>query len=66
MNKTVSPIISLNYKDLMTPGVQIELSPDEAKALGAFEETALSETDAWEANSDVNVDVDMKEAQDAL
>lgn len=54
----------------MTPGVQIELSPDAATALGAFEETALSEADAWEANSDVNVDVDvdvdMKEAQDAL
>jgi type IV secretion system protein VirB1 len=62
LNKTISPIISLNYKDLMAPGVQIELTPDEAEALGAFEETALSEADAWEANTDV----DMKEAQNAL
>jgi type IV secretion system protein VirB1 len=46
----------------MAPGVQIELTPDEAEALGAFEETALSEADAWEANTDV----DMKEAQNAL
>ena len=28
----------------------------EAEALGAFEETALTEADAWEANADLDAD----------
>ena len=52
------PVISLDKQDFQTPGVQIELDPDEAELLGAFEETALSESDAWEANIDV---ADIKE-----
>jgi hypothetical protein len=36
----------------MTPGVMVEVDPDVAGELGAFEETALSEDDAWDANVD--------------
>jgi hypothetical protein len=36
----------------MTPGVMVEVDPDAAEALGAFEETGLSEEDAWEAAID--------------
>lgn len=53
MSDTLKPIISLDYQDVQTPGVQVELEPDEAESLGAFEESALSEADAWEANTDV-------------
>ena len=53
MSSPFDPIISLNPADLMTPGIQVELDPDEAEALGAFAETALSEADAWEANMDL-------------
>jgi hypothetical protein len=31
----------------------VEVDPDEAEALGAFEEIALSEADAWESNADL-------------
>ena len=47
------PIVTTCLDDLLTPGVMVELTPDDAEALGAFEETALSEADAWEANMDV-------------
>ena len=53
MNNPNPPIISEQLTDLATPGVMVELDPDEAEALGAFEETALSEADAWEANADI-------------
>ncbi|AZQ13286.1 conjugal transfer protein TraD [Shewanella khirikhana] len=32
--------------DSETPGFQAEFSPEEAEAIGAFEETALTESDA--------------------
>jgi hypothetical protein len=31
----------------------VEVDPEEAEAIGAFEETALSEADAWDANADL-------------
>jgi hypothetical protein len=46
------PLVSLSLDDLMTPGVMVEVDPDVAGELGAFEETALSEDDAWDANAD--------------
>lgn len=46
-------LLSDDYRDLMTPGVVVELDAGEAESLGAFEETALSEADAWKANTDV-------------
>lgn len=50
---TSPPILSRNLDDALTPGVLVEVDPAEAEALGAFEETALSEQDAWEANADL-------------
>lgn len=46
------PIISQNLDDFGLPGVIVEVDPETAEELGAFEETALSEEDAWESNSD--------------
>lgn len=47
------PVISTNIDDILIPGVQVELTAEEAEQLGAFEETALSEEDAWESNCDL-------------
>ena len=52
------PLMSRSPDDLLMPGVVVEVTPDEAAAMGAFEETALSEDDAWEANADVGVEAD--------
>ena len=46
-------LLSDDFGDLMTPGVVVEMDAGEAESLGAFEETALSEDDAWEANADL-------------
>lgn len=46
MEKVYSDIVSRHFDDFMIPGVLVEVDPDEAEALGAFEETALSEEDA--------------------
>lgn len=48
-----SPIVSTDYADFLTPGVVIELDPDQADDLGAFHEDALSLDDALDANADV-------------
>ena len=45
--------LSDSMADLLVPGVVVELDTAEAEALGAFEERALTETDAWEANADL-------------
>jgi len=55
--KTV-PVVSTSMKDAGTPGVQVEYSADDAAAFGAFEETALSEADAWESNTDAGAGMD--------
>jgi len=47
------PVISTHIDDILIPGVQVELTAEEAEQLGAFEETALSEEDAWESNCDL-------------
>jgi hypothetical protein len=49
----MTPVFSNDYLDLTTPGVVVELTPDQAEALGAFEEDALSADEAWDANPDV-------------
>ncbi len=46
-------LLSDDIRDLTTPGVVVELDAGEAESLGAFEETALSEADAWQANADL-------------
>lgn len=52
----VTPVISQSADDAEIPGVQVEYTPEEADRNGAFEETALSELDAWEANADILLD----------
>jgi hypothetical protein len=46
-------MLSDDLADLMVPGVVVELDAGEAESLGAFEETALTEADAWDANADL-------------
>lgn len=47
------PIHSSNINDAETPGVVVDLDQETAEREGAFEETALSEEEAWEANADL-------------
>ncbi|WP_277594470.1 hypothetical protein [Pseudomonas chlororaphis] len=41
---------------LMAAGVVVEVDPDVAEAMGAFEETALTEAEAWESNADIDTE----------
>lgn len=52
MSSHHNPIFSTDLSEFLTPGVIVEVDPDESEDLGAFEETALDEASAWEANSD--------------
>ena len=49
-------VLSENFADMTTPGVVVVLDASEAEQLGAFEETALTEADAWESNLDLEAD----------
>ena len=49
-------VLSENFADVTTPGVVVVLDASEAEQLGAFEETALTEADAWESNLDLEPD----------
>jgi type IV secretion system protein VirB1 len=46
------PIVSSQAAAPATEAVEIEHDPDSAESWGAFEETALSEADAWASNED--------------
>lgn len=46
------PLLTDSEADLTTPGVQVVYDPEAAESWGAFEEDALSEADAWDANAD--------------
>ncbi|AQX20927.1 hypothetical protein Bcsk_002670 [Bartonella sp. CDC_skunk] len=62
MKKTtlkVSPVYSRNMNDIYVPGVKIVLSREEAESYGVFEETALSEEEAWESNVTDTSNIDM-------
>jgi hypothetical protein len=48
-------IVSTSPDDLLIPGVVVELDAYEADAIGAFEENALTEAEAWEANADIDM-----------
>ena len=48
-----APIISTNPAGLGMPGAIVEVDAETAASMGAFEETALSEADAWNANADI-------------
>jgi hypothetical protein len=49
-------VLSNRLADLLVPGVVVELDAGAAEALGAFEETALTEAEAWDANADLGRD----------
>ena len=49
----IYPRISPKVSDMEIPGVQVQVTPDVAEEMGAFEETALSEADAWDSVGDV-------------
>ena len=44
--------VDQKFRDLSIPGFLVSFTPDEAEEAGAFEETALSFEDAWEARFD--------------
>lgn len=52
MEKDYSPMNSQNMADFGTPGVVIEVDPDEAETWGAFEETAITEQDALDSEGE--------------
>lgn len=54
---SAAAVLSNDLADLMVPGVVVEVDAAEAESLGAFEETALSEADAWDANTDLDPEV---------
>ena len=43
-------------RDLDVPGAEVELEPEEAEALGAFREDALTEEEALESSVDREAD----------
>lgn len=45
------------YADLDTPGVVVEVDPDDADEAGAFEEDALTEAAAFDARFDLRTEV---------
>jgi hypothetical protein len=49
-------LLSDDIADLLVPGVVVEVDAAEAESLGAFEETALREAEAWDANADLDTD----------
>jgi hypothetical protein len=49
-------LLSDDMADLLVPGVVVEVDAAEAESLGAFEETALTEAEAWDANIDLQSD----------
>lgn len=49
-------LLSDDIADLLVPGVVVEVDAAEAESLGAFEETALTEAEAWDANADLETD----------
>ena len=42
--------------DMTGPGVVVVVDAAEAEAMGAFQEDALTEAEAWDANADLNGD----------
>jgi hypothetical protein len=45
-----TPFLSRDLADFGLPGVWVEVEPDEAEEMGAFEETAVSAADVEEAD----------------
>lgn len=49
-----SPVFSRSVADAAIPGVQVEVDAADAEQLGAFEESAIGDADAWDANADLD------------
>jgi hypothetical protein len=47
--------LSGDIADVLLAGIIVEHDPDSAELWGAFEETALDEAAAWDANGDLNL-----------
>lgn len=52
----IAPVLSGNIEDAGQAGVQVQVDAAEAERLGAYQETAIAEADAWAANSDLAPD----------
>ena len=50
-----STVMSGAMTDVFLAGILIEHDPDSAELWGAFEETALDEAAAWDANGDLDL-----------
>ena len=55
-DQVAGELLSNDIADLLVPGVVVEVDAAEAENLGAFEETALTEAEAWDANADLETD----------
>lgn len=51
--KRFRALLDEKEKAMQTPGLEVPLTPEEADALGAFEETALGYADAKAATSEI-------------
>jgi hypothetical protein len=51
-SKIYQPIITSDQTAIGKPGAIVQVDPDEAEALGAFVEDALTLEEAWDANAD--------------
>ena len=49
-------LVTTDPQGFDVPGTAVEMEPLEAEALGAFEETALSLSDATESSADIGGD----------
>jgi len=53
MQNQHDPRLVTDVREARTPGAVIVLSPAEAEAMGAIQEHAISEEDAWDANAEI-------------
>jgi len=58
IKEIVMPVISESSGDADIPGVQIEYDAFTAEQNGMFEETAISEQEAWESNTDLITNIE--------
>ena len=49
-------VVSRNLTDLTSPRVVVEIDAEQAELLGAFQEDALTQEDAWAANADLGME----------
>ena len=53
-NSIADAILSESLDDMTVPGVVVVVDAAEAEVMGAFQEDALTEAEAWDANADLN------------